>query len=365
MKLGFSTLTIARPFFSIDPQTCAGNIVTVNGFESRIFYLKLFFRKFLHFFNHKESICDRLHVYYWKQVFRITKSKILIGIEPLKEVCEAAADCNVLTVDIMHGIHKFGVDDGSYFLRMSYRAAKQNGWPDLMGCWDLHSYQQLKENRGEYTVPFILGHPATTDVGINANNKRSKILLFALQYKQRGSTDFHPIPKVLIEFIKDRKDLRLWIRIHPLLMRMSPKHIRDVQKKLHDLFADHENVNWEKPSSMSLIKALQESKVHLTVASSSTFEAMQIGVPCGIFDDIDRHGKPFNRFFKHLITSGDVKLLPMDSKEDLKEFVDNLENKEYTDVSVSKNYTSEFVDNVAACLNDKNIKYLLDIYKKR
>ena len=120
LKLGLRTLTIARPFFSIDPQICFGNIVTLNGVEARIFYLKLFLRKFLSLFNYNGNIYDRLHVYFWKKVFIITKSKILIGIEPLKEVCEAAAECNVLTVDIMHGIQGFGEEDGSYFLKMSY-----------------------------------------------------------------------------------------------------------------------------------------------------------------------------------------------------------------------------------------------------
>jgi hypothetical protein len=363
LKLGFRTLTIARPFFSIDPQICFGNIVTLNGVEARIFYLKIFLRKLLRLLNYKKNIYDRLHVYLWKKVFSITKSKILIGIEPLKEVCEAAAECNILTVDIMHGIQGFGEKDGSYFLKMSYRGVTQNGWPDLMGCWDLQSYKNLKKNRADYTTPFILGHPAITTKGSNTKNTNSKILLFALQYKQRGSTDFHPIPQVLIDFIKVRKDLRLWIRIHPLLMRMSSKHRRYVQKNLSDLFAGCRNVEWEKPSSISLEETLIESKVHLTVGSSSTLEAMQLGVSCGVFDDIDRHGKPFRRFFEHEIESGNVTLLPMDSVEALEVFVDTLESKESSSISVCKNYNSEFIYNVNNFINNKNC--LINTYKNK
>ncbi|MAV29333.1 MAG: hypothetical protein CMF43_05980 [Legionellales bacterium] len=360
LKLGLRTLTIARPFFSIDPQICFGNIVTLNGVEARIFYLKLFLRKFLSLFNYNGNIYDRLHVYFWKKVFIITKSKILIGIEPLKEVCEAAAECNVLTVDIMHGIQGFGEEDGSYFLKMSYRGLHQKGWPDLMGCWDLQSFIMLKKNRGDYTTPFILGHPAITTRSVNTNNKK-RTLLFALQYKQRGSTDFHPIPQVLIDFIKVRKDLQLWIRIHPLLMKMSSKHKRDAYKSLSDLFVGCKNVDWEKPSNMSLLDTLNESKVHLTVGSSSTLEAIQLGVPCGIFDDIDRHGKPFRRYFTHELKSGDVTLLPMDSMSKLSSFVDSLEPNEPTVINKSKNYTSEFIDNVGSFLKNNN-NCLLKVY---
>lgn len=365
LKLGFRTLTLARPFFSINPRKCFGNIVTVNGIESRIFYLKLFLRKFLHLFNYKENSYDRLHVYFWKKVFSITKPKILIGVEPLKEVCIAAAECNILTVDIMHGIQGFGEKDGSYFLKMSYRGISQNGWPNLMGCWDFQSYKNLKENRAEYTTPFILGHPAVNINGGNSKHKNSKILLFALQYKQRGSTDFHPIPQVLIDFIKARNDLKLWIRIHPLLLRMSPKHKKDVYRNLSELFADFVNVDWEKPSTMSLSDALNESKVHLTVGSSSTLEAIQIGVPCGVFDDIDRHGKPFRRFFEHEIESGNVTLLPMDSMSQLSSFVDSLESKVPAVVTKSKNYTSEFIENVNDFINNNNClknKYKNKVY---
>ena len=365
LKLGFRTLTLARPFFSINPRKCFGNIVTVNGIESRIFYLKLFLRKFLHLFNYKENSYDRLHVYFWKKVFSITKPKILIGVEPLKEVCIAAAECNILTVDIMHGIQGFGEKDGSYFLKMSYRGISQNGWPNLMGCWDFQSYKNLKENRAEYTTPFILGHPAVNINGGNSKHKNSKILLFALQYKQRGSTDFHPIPQVLIDFIKARNDLKLWIRIHPLLLRMSPKHKKDVYRNLSELFADFVNVDWEKPSTMSLSDALNESKVHLTVGSSSTLEAIQIGVPCGVFDDIDRHGKPFRRFFEHEIESGNVTLLPMDSMSQLSSFVDSLESKAPAVVTKSKNYTSEFIENVNDFINNNNClknKYKNKVY---
>ena len=365
LKLGFRTLTLARPFFSINPRKCFGNIVTVNGIESRIFYLKLFLRKFLHLFNYKENSYDRLHVYFWKKVFSITKPKILIGVEPLKEVCVAAAECNILTVDIMHGIQGFGEKDGSYFLKMSYRGVSQNGWPNLMGCWDFQSYKNLKENRAEYTTPFILGHPAVNTNGGNSKHKNSKILLFALQYKQRGSTDFHPIPQVLIDFIKARNDLKLWIRIHPLLLRMSPKHKKDIYRNLSELFADFVNVDWEKPSTMSLSDALNESKVHLTVGSSSTLEAIQIGVPCGVFDDIDRHGKPFRRFFEHEIESGNVTLLPMDSMSQLSSFVDSLESKAPAVVTKSKNYTSEFIENVNDFINNNNClknKYKNKVY---
>ena len=176
-KLGFRTLTLARPFFSINPRKCFGNIITLNGIESRLFYLKLFLRKLLYLFNYKENSYDRLHVYFWKKVFSITKSKILIGIEPLKEVCEAAAECNILTVDIMHGIQGFGEKDGSYFLKMSYRGVSQNGWPHLMGCWDFQSFKNLKKNRAKYTTPFILGHPSININGSNTKHKNSKILL--------------------------------------------------------------------------------------------------------------------------------------------------------------------------------------------
>ena len=157
----------------------------------------------------------------------------------------------------------------------------------------------------------------------------------------------------------------LWVRIHPLLMRMSPKHKKDVYKNLSELFKDFANVDWEKPSTMSLSEALNESKVHLTVASSSTLEAIQFGIPSGIFDDIDRHGKPFRRFFTHELKSGDVTLLPMDSMSQLSSFVDSTESKEPTAGSKDKNHTSEFIDNVKDFINNNNClknKYKNKIY---
>ena len=84
-------------------------------------------------------------------------------------------------------------------------------------------------------------------------------------------------------------------------------------------------------------------------------------MPCGIFDDIDRHGKPFRRYFTHELKSGDVTLLPMDSMSKLSSFVDSLEPNEPTVVNESENYTSGFIDHVVAFLNDNN-NCLLKVY---
>ena len=146
-------------------------------------------------------------------------------------------------------------------------------------------------------------------------------------------------------------------------MKMSSKHKRDAYKSLSDLFVGCKNVDWEKPSNMSLLDTLNESKVHLTVGSSSTLEAIQLGVPCGIFDDIDRHGKPFRRYFTHELKSGDVTLLPMDSMSKLSSFVDSLEPNEPTVINKSKNYTSEFIDNIDNFIKNENC--LINKYKNK
>ena len=262
-KMGISTVTIARPYSGISEKNCYGDVYRVNGLIARAAFLDYIIRVAIKILRvPAESLKIYFQIIAWERILKKIKPKIIIGIEPIKELCIAANNNNIYTVDVQHGTQIDSTGEyAGHFYRMGYRGPEQKGWPDFVACWDKNSTKLLKKYRGEYTKPITLGHPWVfrflsnkdkLDPLVNEVSTKYKlesdlpVILYSLQYSRdsNGNADsLIIIPSELDSFIKKEGGrYTWWLRVHPFLL--EPEFREDTFKKLEELYSDYSNVNW-------------------------------------------------------------------------------------------------------------------------
>ncbi|MDC0489170.1 hypothetical protein OAN32_00335 [Amylibacter sp.] len=341
--MGFSTLTIARPYSEISEQMCYGMVRRVNGIIARAIILDYCFRLIKKCVRVLPSSCDvNFQVNAWEKILKKINPKFVIGIEPIKELCVAAKIHNIPTFDVQHGVQIDSVGEHSgHFYRMAYRGPTQKGWPDFVLCWDNESKELLKKHRGKYTKPLMLGHPWA--IRFLSGNDRSDqlinevyskyelksnlpVILYSLQYSRdaNGNTDsFVRIPEELNRFIKNEGGaFTWWLRIHPQLLRDEFRE--DTFNKLDQLYSCYNNVNWHEVSHAPLPYILSKTCLHFTRDSSVTKEAGYFGIKSGLLDEPKMRQRLID-LYSHLIKRGDVEVI--NSYQQIKDFIYQKSNK--------------------------------------
>ena len=312
INAGLSTITLARPYSEIPEKECYGNVCRVNGVIARAVFLDYIVRAISKVSNiFPESYFQILA---WNKILVKINPSIIIGIEPIKELCVAAKNNDICTIDVQHGVQ---IDlTGKYaghFYRLGYRAPRQQGWPDYVACWDRESAELLNKYRSDYTNAVALGQPwiirfllhqDKEDTLLNNLNSQYElksdlpVILYSLQYSRDidGNTDsFVRIPVELDHFIREHGDsYTWWLRVHPQLLR--DEFVESTFHLLQELYSDYNNVNWYEVSYAPLPYVLSKTSLHLTRNSSVIKEASYFGIKSGLFDDESMHDKLLNQY---------------------------------------------------------------------
>jgi len=335
--MGLSTLTIARPYSGISENQCYGKVCRVNGIIARAIAIDQCIRilkKIIKVPPHWLTI--NFQVIAWERILRKIDPKILIGIEPVKELCLAAKNNNIPTMDVQHGVQMDVTGEHSgHFYRTAYRGKGQKGWPDFVACWDQESTDRLIKHRSQYTKPLTLGHPwalrflSNKDAGDPLVNHAFSqyelasdlpVILYSLQYSRdvNGNTDsFVRIPDELDRFIKNEGHaFTWWLRIHPQLLRDEFRE--DTFNKLEELYSSYNNVNWVEVSYAPLPYVLSKASLHLTRDSSVVKEAAWFGIKSGLFDEPNMRQR-LNSLYQDLLDAGDAEIIT--GYEHVKEFI--------------------------------------------
>jgi len=367
VKMGLSTATIARPYSVISEKNCYGDVYRVNGLIARAVFLDYIIRVVIKIIRvPAETLKMYFQIIAWERILKKIKPKIIIGIEPIKELCIAANNNNIYTVDVQHGtqIDSTGQYAG-HFYRMEYRGPAQKGWPDFVACWDKNATKLLKKYRGDYTKPITLGHPwifrflsnkDKLDSLVNEASTKYKlesnlpVILYSLQYSRdsNGNTDsLIKIPSELDSFIKkEGRCYTWWLRVHPQLLRDDFRE--ETFNKLEELYSDYSNVNWYEVSYAPLPYILSKVALHLTRDSSVVTEASWFGIKSGLFDKPHMQ-KQLSSYYSNLIDKGDVEII--NGYEHIKKFI------HYECLKSSKNDNDEMLNNYENVLKDmvKNV----------
>ena len=312
---GLSTLTVARPYSGIAETDCYGIVYRVNGIIARAILLDYLIGLIKKFFKAPRSWLNiNFQIIAWELILRRINPKIIIGIEPIKELCIAARNNNIPTFDVQHGIQIDTEGERSgHFYRMEYRKLEQNGWPDFVACWDQNSTDLLRKYRGEYTKLLTLGHPWAMRFLLNKNKKdllvneassvyelesKLPVILYSLQYSRddNGNTDsFVAIPEELDRFIKTEGCyFTWWLRIHPQLLRDEFR--QKTFDKLQALYGGYNNVSWREATYAPLPYVLSKTSLHLTRNSSVVKEAAYFGIKSGLFEEPHMRKRLFDEY---------------------------------------------------------------------
>ena len=390
IEQGITSLTIARPYSTIPTNTCFGNVCRVNGLIARAYlfgYLQNLITKIFPGFKSKSIYQFQVDI--WGVILNKTKPKVIIGIEPIKELCEAAKVRGICVIDLQHGANMdaSGTNAGHYY-RMGYREPEQKGWPDFTACWDTSSCKLMREHRASYLKPILLGHPwVSRFLSVNAKKddliqelnikypleKTKPVILFSLQYTRDvdgNSNSFPPIPIQLDKFIRTEGDsYTWWIRIHPQLLRQP--HRDRILKEINEMYGSYHNVNWTEVSYAPLPYVLEKTDLHFTRDSSVTKEAAMLGVKTGLFGIPGRHDE-VEELFSNEIKENYAKFLDVNDYEEIRAFIIRsikVAHREKFDYGKQSMRIIEFVNvtsnaiqkgrSINTCMNEFSDKYML------
>lgn len=351
LKKGMKPLTIARPYSVIPPENSFGEVFTVNGGFARARFADLIFNKLLGFFSSKSQKKDYFQKLWWERIIKKIAPKMIIGVEPFKEICLAARTLGIPVFDVQHGI--IACTPSAHFYRLIHRDPFQAGWPDFIIARDSNTHDWLGLNRSQHVQSLHIGHPwlsrfsaknITEDQlvleALNSIKKENDkpVILYSLQHLRDANGYPHSyahLPDILERYIKSESGEKYnwWIRLHPILL--SEPNYSIVTNLLSEKFGTCPNIQWESPTNAPLPCVLRFTNLHFTRDSSLTSEAALFGVKTGILDKSDNWGL-IEEAFRREISDGMATILNVDDPSELVSFI---EMSLTSDVKHSENLT--------------------------
>ena len=327
---GIETATLARPYSAFKVDDCYGNIIKINGDFARARFKDYFINLI---FNKNESIFQEK---LWNQILSKIKPKIIIGIEPFKELTIVAQKLGIIVFDLQHGV--ISTSPPPHFYKLALREPLQKGWPNFIICRDIESLVFLNDQRSKYTIPLLIGHPWLSRFFIrdkqdslvriveeqNIIKYTKPVILFSLQHLRDESgtpNGYSRIPASLISIIKSEFGSKFqWcFRLHPILL--SEPNYSLVLSELENIFDNLDNVDWDYCTKVPLPLILKHTNLHFTRDSSTTIEAAEFNIKTGLLDISTSEITLYNNF-KSYINKKFVYILPINDINILRSFIE-------------------------------------------
>jgi hypothetical protein len=328
----FSTITIARPYSKIPVDESFGRVYKVNGGFARSRFYDLICDK-IYFLLPIKIKKNYFQIRFWTSILKIVNPKVIIGIEPLWELCYAASTNKIIVFDIQHGMIEG--PPMAHFYKMTYRPKTQEGWPNFIICRNINDFQWLCNTRSIFTIPLLIGHPwlarfidnndklvqQISDENVFKFNK--PIILISLQHLRDTNglpNSFTQIPISLKEIMKSKFGSNyMWlIRLHPILL--SESIYSRVCEYLNTNFGIMNNIEWVEASKLPLPYILSKTSLHFTRNSSTTIEAAVFGIKTGILD-IKENTIELQKLFRYEIKNKIVSILPINDISIISNFI--------------------------------------------
>jgi hypothetical protein len=355
IKEEFSHITLAGPFSKYFGDACYGNVVMYN--RTLLFsyvYRLLKTRSFS-----IQNVNSDPVVIAWIKILKRIRPKAIIGITPSPELCIAARSLDIWIADMQHGI----LAPGNFYDVKKRSNINQQGWPDMILCWDQFSKDFVDVNLSEYVKSLVIGNPALFSKAnkelvlseVKDDSKKSEqisvlvTLTWHLPELYADDTCFKAIgmPMGLSEFIKIHGSFCNWnLRLHPAQVT---KRKNEVFQNLNDLFKGMPNVNWETSNNETLFDSLNKCSVHITFDSASSREAAMKGIKTAILDLNEENTLVY---FGDLIKAEKAMVISANEHDSLKRWIiqsnlDHIDAKEAFIIEMSKSQSRflTFIDN--------------------
>lgn len=358
-RLGVSQSYISTPY-SNPGILNFNNSVNINGFIVRAHALDKLISIYNFYFNKiKKPNLNLINA--WSSILKKSEASIVISIMPPVELCVAASQNKIISVDMQHGI----ISSQGYY-SLNYREwLNQEGWPSYIATWNDRSKNSIDQMMLPKTKSINCGNLWVNR--IKKNNPRDSIfrddinelegmvnnkitILVTLQWGDlicKNTT--LGIPDNIYNIMKKNKiNCNWWIRFHPVLVgKMS---MLKIDKFMDDEFKGLKNVFWRHSTKMALPLLLTYSHLHITLESASTIEASLFGVPTALLGE---DSNALIEWFGDLIDSGDAKIVENTESSIVTWIRDSMDNIKPKKNSITKagDLMRSFDEFIVQCLN--------------
>jgi len=266
---------------------------------------------------------------FWSRILECGKPRIVIGIQPDKNLCKACKNKKIPVFDIQHGVFS---ENDEYYGADYHKHVDISKIPDGFLCWDDDSAEIIKKWAYIENIPiYIIGNlwfqrflnPRMNDILVN--EAKSAILDSQLSHPrillslQGGLSDKYPdIPNNIMspsleKVIMDTLDKYSWrIRFHPIQLYGDERQY--AISYLNATFGKEKTLKWIQESQIALPIILQNTDLHITSHSSVVTEAAWMGIRSGILSERVRDGEKYNDLFLREQETGLAEIIPNDSE---------------------------------------------------
>jgi hypothetical protein len=207
----------------------------------------------------------RVNSPHWSDLLEQVRPKLVIGIGLTDEICEAARQASIPTIEVQHG---FFEETLPYWKKTL---------PDYFFCWDDLSAEKAKA-AGLRAV--VSGHPFEHLVGSNSKiskTSRGTVCCVCLSWGDTNSVDkFGSLSPAVFDWAKEiqASGVELVLRLHPVMSRMSLLESKRYAAELRRLIPGSKIQN---PANVSLPQAISACDFALTESSSTAFDFALLG----------------------------------------------------------------------------------------
>lgn len=247
-------------------------------------------------------------------IFKKSQAKLIIGIGLTSDLCSSAKNCNVRTMELLHGI-------GYTFIPWGWDELDVEKLPNTVLVLDDVSLESFKPLKSKGLSIIKVPHPfykKILDPEFSPPNEwnytakpNKKNILITLQWGYDG--DLNEFDGILINgifyselelLIKKREDFFWHFRLHPVQMKadISNKSISFMK----DFSNKYSNIVWEKSSTVPLTSVASVCDAHITMSSMSCYDAALFGLPTLVLCPTTRDDGIYKDYFLDLVGEGYV-----------------------------------------------------------
>jgi hypothetical protein len=330
-KNNFSPLSIASPYSKLTVDDAYNYPLSVNRYFFKIALLGLILKNLA---GTKSAFLwkQRQRENFWESILIRVKPKLIIGIHPEPELCEAAAKLGIPSYDLQHGV--VAIEHWPY--AKTTPVGTMTTMPSGFLCWDQQSALQVRQWAQQFGAQvYVSGNPwferfrnidaadrlVRENIAAVACFKSDKInILVSLQwglhlhYYTEGSFNKVMCKALETAILKTGSRAKWFLRLHPVQIRGDEG--KACLEYLNETFGHCDWVEWVQATRLALPIVLSQSDLHITDMSSVVIEAAWFNVPSALLNPLIRKGQRLEGLYSSQIDAG-IATLVEQSEEDI------------------------------------------------
>ena len=268
MKRGVNCEHLARPFAQRFAGDCQDNSYQIN--------ISVVCTRILDALFKRCSISTDFESNAYRSTLAIVSPRLVVGIELPAALCKGARSLGIPTIELLHG-------RGIEVVQPYIKNRKADYLPEMFVGFDECSVKTYKN----FGLRAELAHYGNEQTGVVLNEKQSNAVLITLQWGYCG--DFVDEPGGMVKqanglFVaaledcieKSSLDIQWRFRLHPVLENRSG--YKSVISNFKQWANRYDNVVVESSSSGTVEDSIADCFAHITMSSSSVYEAANSGV---------------------------------------------------------------------------------------